>query len=373
MSGLDRRRERLLEMLGRGELPDLGGLVTRSPRMRAVMREVLIAACLGRAILLTGETGSGKSAIAAWVAACLELPFRSATIGEEAQSLVTAKLFGAKRGAATGMGARMGLLECNGVLLVDEIGNASAETEHALLGVVQTWQFSRVGDDADAHPRSVACDLIIYATHSPHDLRQDLRARMAGAVIELPPLSERREDIAPIIKYALAHLDALRGAEIDSDAVSYAESVEWPGNIRALLKTMEAARRKALLRGARVISCADLDAAREGVVGLVAPSSQTEPRLEPAAATERLLPPPVARQSAATLTTARVAVPDARWVQAWRLHQAHGAFSTSTLAEALGQHQRTARRLVRQMEESGVAERGSGTRYRWVGPPPEGA
>lgn len=381
MTALQRRKRELLEMLKRGELPDvgpvegIGEVIAADPRTRLAMREALIAACLGDVLLITGPTGAGKSALGRWIAACLVLPFHEDVIGAENQNLIAARLFGARRGAYTDCtSTREGIFDAEGVVLVDEIGNADEVTQRALLGVAQTRTFCKMGDnptDPKAE-REVNADLVIYATHSPMGLRQDLRARLGRAVVELPALADRPQDIPPLVRRVQAGA-CLPFAEGVAD---HCARLDWPGNLRSLINVVKASVRKAFVRGADVVEPQDIDAARASVISLVAEPTVTPPAEAPVSLHREAPGPPLPREDAAALATERTRpvrpslLP--AYLAAWRLTQEAGAFKRRGMERALGVARSAAGRALKSLLEAGVIEAVGACRYRWrddVAPP----
>ena len=376
MSRPKTKRERMISALSRGELPPLDELAVESPAMLEALRRALLTALLGGVVLLVGPTGSGKGAVAAWLATTLGYKdkFSTAVIGEGAQTLIASKLFGHIKGAFTGASRnRAGVFDAEGAVFIDEIGNASEETQAALLRVVQDGEFSAVGSEQVSE---VAADLVIYATHSPDELRQDLRARLADAIVVLPALDDRPEDIAPIIAYALEHEKSLHGAQVAPKTITHAQRLTWPGNVRVLLAALKRAHREAILDGSALILPRHLDTGRREAVDLVGVrveqgATALPQRTIPPTATRVAVPPPAPRKSAADLTDERVPVKDRRWVEGWRLTQERGWWPRRALGERLGLARAQSGRIVRAMIDAGRVKR-EGRVYRWIGPPPEG-
>ncbi|MBX3217117.1 MAG: sigma-54-dependent Fis family transcriptional regulator [Labilithrix sp.] len=216
------------------------------------------ALLLGRVIhdqdvLILGETGTGKEAVARAVQeGCLgpkeggPAPRASLNVAAVPETLVAAELFGHVKGAFTGAAeARVGRIRSayGGSLFLDEIGDLAVTTQVKLLRVMETDEVSPLGSDK-TYPSSCR---YIAATHKDLDamveegkFRRDLHQRLAGNVIRLPPLRDRPEDIVPIGQsFVERHLpgDALPATRrrierwLGSDE---AKSHAWPGNVREL-------------------------------------------------------------------------------------------------------------------------------------------
>jgi transcriptional regulator with GAF, ATPase, and Fis domain len=219
-------------------------IVGRSPAMGRVLRLVDRVTDLSLPVLIVGESGTGKELVAR--AIHFNGPRRRARIvGENCaavpESLMESEFFGYVRGAFTGaVRDHAGLFEQahGGTLFLDEVGETSLEMQKKLLRVLEEGEVRRVGAKT-----SVPVDVrIVSATNRDlSDLlasgrfREDLYYRLAGVVIELPPLRDRREDVEPLLRHFLAEA-APAGAvpRIDSAALDLLVAYEWPGNVREL-------------------------------------------------------------------------------------------------------------------------------------------
>ncbi len=221
----------------------VAGIATLVPALAARLDELVRLAPSRVSIVIGGETGTGKELVAraihgasgrdgALVAVnCAALP----------AGLVESELFGHKKGAFSGaLDDRPGLVRAadRGTLLLDEIGDLPPPAQAALLRVLQEREVVPVGDT-----RPVSVDVrVIAASHRdlPSLLRADLYARLAGHVVALPPLRERREDIGVLIAGALRRHGG-EAATLTADAASRLVAAPWPLNVRALDKAIEAA------------------------------------------------------------------------------------------------------------------------------------
>jgi len=205
-------------------------------------------------VLIQGETGTGKEAIARLVHGGLketDTPFVSVNCSAIAPSLFESDLFGYEEGAFTGArsGGRPGRLEAaeGGVLFLDEIGDMPLELQPKLLRVLQEKEFERVGSHTTrrAHVRFVA------ATNQPLEerlrnggFRQDLFYRLNTGLIRLAPLRERTADIIPLARMFLIRFatEKRKGFRVISpDAAALLQRYPWPGNVRELQNTIERA------------------------------------------------------------------------------------------------------------------------------------
>jgi DNA-binding NtrC family response regulator len=219
-------------------------VVARAPAMRRVLDLVARAQRSGAAVLLQGETGTGKEVLARVVHAGgerAEGPFVAINCGAFPETLLESELFGAERGAYTGATrSRGGCFEQahGGTLFLDEIGETSLAFQVKLLRALQEGVVRPLGST-----RELRVDVrVISATNrdlaqcvEAGSFRRDLFYRLNVLAITLPPLRARTEDVVPLVRAALAK----RGAEgapqqIADDAARLLETYDWPGNVREL-------------------------------------------------------------------------------------------------------------------------------------------
>jgi DNA-binding NtrC family response regulator len=218
-------------------------------------------------ILVLGETGVGKGVLARWLhqngpsAGGAFVDLNCAGLSRE---LLETELFGHERGAFTGAVSRkLGLLEVahRGTLFLDEIGELDLTVQAKLLKVLEERRFRRVGDVRDR----LVTVRFVAATHrdladqvTQQRFRSDLYFRISAIPLEVPPLRERREDIAVLARSLLlrcAH-DLGRGEmSLSSGAVEALGRYAWPGNIRELRNVIE---RAVLLAEGRVVDVSQL-------------------------------------------------------------------------------------------------------------------
>ena len=220
-------------------------LVGRSPAMQGVYRMITRVLRNDLTVLVTGESGTGKELVAE---AIHELgnrrtgPFVAVNTAAIPADLVESELFGHEKGAFTGAIAQaIGKFEQanGGTLFLDEIGDMPAEAQTRLLRALQSGRIRRVGgrQEIAVNVRIIAatnCDLTpMIATGT---FREDLFYRLNVVPIVLPPLRERREDIAALVQHflVLAAEDGLPRRTLTPDAVERLEQRTWRGNVREL-------------------------------------------------------------------------------------------------------------------------------------------
>ena len=242
--------DQMAEVLGkldaRAQFPDMVG---ESRAMRGVFSRILKVAATDATVLVLGESGTGKELVARAIHAKSgrgQGPFVAVNCAAIPEGLLESELFGHEKGAFTGAHAKKrGRFEQadGGTLLLDEIGDMPLETQAKILRVLETRLVERVGGDG----RGLAVDVrIVAATHrdlpamiADGRFREDLYHRLNVFPLRLPPLRERREDIALL---AGRFLDALRpGAALSVEALQRLLAHGWPGNVRELKNAMERA------------------------------------------------------------------------------------------------------------------------------------
>jgi two-component system response regulator AtoC len=228
------------------------GLVAESRAMHAALDLVARVAEHNTTVLITGESGTGKEVIARAIhrASPRALrPFVGINCAAIPESLLESELFGHVRGAFTGATAdKAGLFDQanGGTLLLDEIGEMPVGLQAKLLRVLQEGEIRRVGDQKTRRVdvrvlAATARDLAAEAAAGR--FREDLFYRLNVVAIELPPLSQRREDIAPLARHFVARLAQRFGRPLalSEDAVAWLEEHEWRGNVRELENAIERA------------------------------------------------------------------------------------------------------------------------------------
>jgi len=221
--------------------------------MREVVRLAERVAVTDANVLITGESGTGKDALASFVHAQSsrrDAPLVKIDCAALPSELLEAELFGYERGAFTGATeARPGRLEAahKGTLVLDEIAHLSVDAQAKLLRVIEEREFERLGGR-----RTVKVDArLIALTNVDLDdavkrraFREDLFYRLNVVRLHVPPLRERREDVESLAQSFLKTYAAKHGRAVNkiaSEALVILKSYEFPGNVRELANTIERA------------------------------------------------------------------------------------------------------------------------------------
>ncbi len=229
----------------------LDHLVARDPKMLAAFDQVRAVAPTRATLLVSGESGTGKSLLAEAVHRLSDRaggPFVTVSCGAIPESLLESELFGHARGSFTGaFRDKAGRFEeaDGGTLFLDEVGTASPALQVKLLRFLQDRAFERVGES-----RTRSADVrLIFATNT--DLReavrtgafrQDLLFRIEVIHVELPPLRERPSDVMPLTRRLLSRLAAAHERPIPRISRPAARLLlrhSWPGNVRELANALE--------------------------------------------------------------------------------------------------------------------------------------
>jgi len=226
-------------------------IVGTSKPLQAVLSQTAKVARTDATVLITGETGTGKELIARAVhkrSERSERAFISVNCAAFAPTLISSELFGHEKGAFTGATQRrLGRLELadGGTIFLDEVGDLPPDTQVALLRVLQEREFERVGGT-----QSIKVDVrVIAATNRDLDaavasgsFRSDLFYRLQVFPIQIPPLRERREDIALLVEYFIDRYSRKARKNIrhvSRETLELLQSYAWPGNIRELQNVIE--------------------------------------------------------------------------------------------------------------------------------------
>jgi DNA-binding NtrC family response regulator len=238
-------------------------IVGSSAHLKSLMNRVALVAPTDSTVLIAGETGTGKELVAREIHAQSQRasrPLVSVNCGAIQPSLIASELFGHEKGSFTGaVQQRIGRFELadGGTIFLDEIGELPAETQVALLRVLQEREFERVGGS-----RSIRVDVrIIAATNrdlhasiAAGEFRSDLFYRLNVFPIQVPPLRERKDDIPLLVDHFLRVHAAASGKQIpgvDAKTMEMLQRYSWPGNIRELQNVIE---RWAIICGSEEIS-----------------------------------------------------------------------------------------------------------------------
>src|SRR6266436_513492 len=226
-------------------------IVGSSPALQTVLSSIVKVAPTDSTVLITGETGTGKELIARAIHKHSQRSgqaFISVNCASIPSSLIASELFGHEKGAFTGaVQRRQGRFELahSGTIFLDEIGELPAETQIALLRVLQERQFERVGGN-----RILPTDVrVIAATNrdlteaiAAGTFRADLFYRLNVFPMEVPPLRKRKEDIPMLLEYFVKRYAEKAGKQIrkiDKNTLELCRSYPWPGNIRELQNIVE--------------------------------------------------------------------------------------------------------------------------------------
>ena len=238
------------------------GIVAQSEAMKRVLDEVRRVARVDSTVLLSGESGVGKEALARLVhdeSGRAAQPFVAVNCAAVPEALMESELFGHVRGAFTGAAQdRVGLFEAanRGTLLLDEVGDLPLPMQVKLLRVLQEREVRRVGEN-----RSRGVDVrVLAATHrdlaaevAAGRFRQDLYYRLNVIEIHIPPLRERRDDLLALARRFLTETATRLKVPVTAFSPRAADLLlqwSWPGNVRELQNVVE--RALVLARGSRI-------------------------------------------------------------------------------------------------------------------------
>jgi len=229
--------------------------------MHGIRDELRAAMGSGSAIMILGESGTGKTQLGtAFARASRQEPIVRATLGmADDLNTITSELFGHERGAFSGaVSKRKGLVEHadGGTLILDEVLNLPSNAQKLLLDFTQFGLYRPLGYQG-REPKTAKVRLIsvtngdVQQAIKERRFRQDLYYRLATVPIVLPPLRERRQDIPRIATLYLHHVDSQAGWELSPDAIDLLTSphLPWDGNIRELEAVLARARNRARVAG----------------------------------------------------------------------------------------------------------------------------
>jgi len=242
-------------------------LIAQSPSMRPVLEIISRVGPSDANVLITGENGTGKGVVAQALHAVsvrAGKAFISVNMGGLPEGVFESELFGHVRGAFTDAKAdRAGRFELadGGTLFMDEIGNIPMSQQAKILRTLETGEFDRVGSSRTyrANVRLIsATNSDLPAEVAAGKFRQDLLFRLNTIHIHLPPLRERREDIALLAQHFLkGHVERYRKqiTGFDESALEAMRNYAWPGNVRELDHSVE---RGVLMTQGKVVRAPDL-------------------------------------------------------------------------------------------------------------------
>jgi formate hydrogenlyase transcriptional activator len=228
-------------------------LIGCSPKFRAVLDRINMVAPVDSAVLIQGETGTGKEVIAQTIhdiSPRRQKRFVAVNCAAIPSALLESELFGHERGAFTGAVTQtMGRFQAadGGTIFLDEVGDLPLELQPKLLRVLQEKECERLGGG-----RTITVDVRVVAATNQNlwrmvqekKFRADLYFRLNVFPITLPPLRERRDDIAPLIEHFVKKFAARQGKFIDcvpTEVMEVLQGHDWPGNIRELQNVIERA------------------------------------------------------------------------------------------------------------------------------------
>jgi formate hydrogenlyase transcriptional activator len=228
-------------------------IVGESPLLRAVLKQVETVAPTDSAVLIQGETGTGKELIARAIhnlSPRRERTFVKVNCAAIPAGLLESELFGHERGAFTGaIAQRIGRFELahGGTIFLDEVGDIPLELQPKLLRVLQEQEFERLGS-----VRSIRVDVrLVAATNRDLDemvaartFRSDLYYRLRVFPLIMPPLRERQEDIPTLVRYFVQKYARRMNRAVEtipSETLDLLVRYSWPGNIRELENLIERA------------------------------------------------------------------------------------------------------------------------------------
>jgi DNA-binding NtrC family response regulator len=242
-------------------------VIGEHPAMRLVLDRVEQIADTDASVLIRGETGTGKEVVARLIHGASQRrsgPFVAVNVSAIPEALAESELFGHVRGAFTGADkARTGrfVSASGGTLFLDEIGEMPRGVQAKLLRVLQEREVTPVGAS-----ESVPVDVrVVAATHRDLEgmiaegtFREDLFYRLDVVPIEIPPLRDRRQDIAALSEHFRVDVNAREGRSVPGFALDVMQRLgayDWPGNVRELQNLVE---RLVVVAGTRMVVMDDL-------------------------------------------------------------------------------------------------------------------
>ncbi len=257
----------------RSESESFGELVAQSQAMRELFATLERIATKNLAVLIQGETGTGKEEVARAIhsrSARADRPFVVIDATSLPESLAESLLFGHEKGTFPGADEPgVGYFEAadGGTVFIDEIGELPAALQAKFLKVLERHEITRVG----GHSVSKVDVRILAATHRDlrHEIdagrfREDLFFRLAQTRVQLPPLRDRLEDIPVLCRKLLSCIAGERSVLIEASALAHLQTQSWPGNVRELSNVLV---RAAAMATDDVIKRADVAGEGDGFRG----------------------------------------------------------------------------------------------------------
>ena len=239
----------LPEEIDKGSMCD--EIVGSSGALQKVLSLVSKVAPTDATVLVTGETGTGKELVARAIHRRSHRSSRAfvcVNCAAVPRDLIASELFGHEKGSFTGaLQRRLGRFELaeGGTIFLDEVGELPLETQITLLRVLQEHEFERVGGTRSIQTNVrviTATNRNLQAAIAAGTVRSDLFYRLNVFPIDMPPLRERREDIAVLVEYFVDHCARKVGKNIQGitkESLDLLRSYPWPGNIRELQNVIE--------------------------------------------------------------------------------------------------------------------------------------
>ncbi len=233
--------------------------VGASAPIAEIQRLIELAAAADAPVLITGETGSGKNVAARSIhyrGPDSHAPFVSINCAALPESLIEAELFGHEKGAFTGaVGLKKGLFEMaeGGTIFLDELGEMPMALQAKLLGVLDDGAFRRLGGTAihSAQVRVIAATSVdLEKAIRRKNFREDLYYRIGVIKLHLPPLRDRKEDLAALCDFLINTVAKGRQVALAGGELENLSRYDWPGNVRELKNVIE--RAAILQRGAEI-------------------------------------------------------------------------------------------------------------------------
>ncbi len=227
-------------------MSEFKGIITENPQILKILNVAEKIASSDISVLITGESGTGKNLLAEAIHEKSHRrsgPFVSVNCSAIPDSLIESELFGFEKGAFTGaVATRKGKFELSheGTLFLDEIGDMNVSVQTKILQVIETKTFHRVGGEQPIYSdvriiSSTNKDLIRKVQQD--EFRMDLYYRIREILLHIPPLRDRKDDIALLADYFLKNFSKDFGKKIkaiSNVAMNYLLKHDWPGNIREL-------------------------------------------------------------------------------------------------------------------------------------------
>jgi DNA-binding NtrC family response regulator len=289
LSGLEKRNVVILSEVADTDLDQPNAIVGRSPEMIEIYKLIGQVSETDAAVLIQGETGTGKDLVARAIhdnSPRSGRPFLAVNCAAIPETLLESELFGHERGAFTGAHSRkIGKFEhCHGgTILLDEIGDMTPATQSKILRVLQHQSFERVGGRETIHTdvRVIAAtNKSLVKCIRDRTFRVDLFYRLKVVSIFLPPLRDRREDIPLLAEYFLKKFSRSMKRQLEgisSDVIDRLVNYSWPGNVRELENTIQTG---VALTKTNVLSLEDFPIFQAGYPGVEQIGDSFEKKLE---------------------------------------------------------------------------------------------